>query len=107
MKEMFGPVLQYPPKCKKIHKARVDISDSVGLIAVIIEMVDFLSDIILKCISELIFIAISPKVEDVGSQIIKLFEYSESLHFLKVLVLDILDALVKESVVGYDELFDG
>jgi hypothetical protein len=85
----------------------VDISDGIGLITVIIEMVYLLGDEVFDSLSELFLVAISPKIEDVRSRVVGFLEDGESFHLVEVLVEDVLHAFIKDSVVRCYELSNG
>jgi hypothetical protein len=82
----------------------VDISDGIGLVTVIIEMVYLLGDEVLDSLSELFLVAIGPKIEDVRSRVVGFLEDGEGFHLVEVLVEDVLHAFIKESVVRCYEL---
>lgn len=82
----------------------MNIGDGIGLITVIIEMIYLLGDKVLDGLPKFLLVAISPKIEDVGSRIVGFFEDGESFDLVEVLLEDVLHAFIKERIIGCYEL---
>lgn len=103
---MFGPSFQYASEGEEVHEAGVHVHEGEGLIAVVIEVVDFFGDEQLDQLTLVFVVALGVKVEEVGGGVVRLFEDFEGLDGGEVGVQNGLHALVEEAVVACHELLD-
>ncbi len=77
---MFWPFLNEPSKDNKIDKTGVDVSYRIGALKIIIEMMQFLYDVILYIFLILRFVFAGVEIEYVRSGIVAMLEDPQLLY---------------------------